>query len=114
VYGKFVVASVMRALGAEVIDAGVDRNPEDLVALLDRHGDDTAVAISTHNGQCVKYTERLMEILGQRGRQPKVFVGGKLNSIEAGASEPQDATDLLRRMGAIPCGDVEDLVADLG
>src|SRR5690348_8679905 len=70
VYGKFVVVSVLRALGAEVIDAGVDRNPEDLVALLAGQGDGAAVAISTHNGQCVKYAERLMNILGDGGLRP--------------------------------------------
>jgi methylmalonyl-CoA mutase cobalamin-binding subunit len=111
VYGKFVVASVLQALGADVIDAGVDRNPEDFVALLARQGDDVAMAISTHNGQCVKYAERLMGILGRGGLRPQVFVGGKLNSIEEGYSEPRDATDLLRRAGVVPCASVEDLVA---
>jgi hypothetical protein len=42
-----------------------------------------------------------------------VFIGGKLNSIEQGDSEPRDATDLLRQAGAIPCASVEDLVAHL-
>jgi methylmalonyl-CoA mutase cobalamin-binding subunit len=113
VYGKFVVASVLQALGAEVIDAGVDRNPEDFVALLAGQGDGAAVAISTHNGQCVTYAERLMKILSQEGLQPQVFVGGKLNSLEEGDSEPRDATGLLRRTGVVPCASVEDLVTEL-
>jgi methylmalonyl-CoA mutase cobalamin-binding subunit len=112
-FGKFVVATVLRELGAEVIDAGVDRDPEDLVALLARYDDDTALAVSTHNGQCVRYATRLMEILRQRSRRPSVFIGGKLNSIEQGDSEPRDATDLLRQAGAIPCASVEDLVVHL-
>jgi methylmalonyl-CoA mutase cobalamin-binding subunit len=111
VFGKFVVVTVLRSLGAEVIDAGVDRNAEDFVALLAGDGDDTSVAISTHNGQCVRYAEQLMAILGQRSARPQVFIGGKLNSIEEGESEPRDATDLLRRVGVLPCASVEDLVA---
>jgi methylmalonyl-CoA mutase cobalamin-binding subunit len=111
IFGKFVVASVLRALGAEVIDAGVDRNPEDLVALLESYEDDTGLAISTHNGQCVRYAERLVELLGDRDPRPQVFIGGKLNTIEDGDSEPRDATDLLRRAGVVPCATVEDLVA---
>jgi methylmalonyl-CoA mutase cobalamin-binding subunit len=111
VFGKFVVASVLRALGAEVIDAGVDRTPEDFADLLARQGEHAALAISTHNGQCVRYTERLMEILRERSPRAPVFIGGKLNSIERGDSEPRDATDLLRRAGVIPCSTVEDLVA---
>jgi methylmalonyl-CoA mutase cobalamin-binding subunit len=112
-FGKFVVAAVLRELGAEVVDAGVDRNPEDLVALLARYEDDTALAVSTHNGQCVGYAERLMEILRQSNRQPAVFIGGRLNSLEGNDSEPRDATDLLRRVGVVPCASVEDLVASL-
>ena len=113
VFGKFVVVSVLRELGAEVLDAGVDRNPEDLAALLAQAGDGTALAISTHNGQCVRYAERLMELLNERSARPTVFVGGKLNSIEDGDSEPRDATDLLRRAGVVPCARVEDLVGHL-
>lgn len=113
VFGKFVVVSVLRELGAEVLDAGVDRNPEDLAALLAQAGDEVALALSTHNGQCVRYAERLMEILDQHSPRPKVFVGGKLNSLQDGDSEPRDARDLLRRAGVIPCARVEDLVAHL-
>ena len=113
VFGKFVVVSVLRELGAEVLDAGVDRNPEDLAALLAQAGDGTALAISTHNGQCVRYAERLMEILGQQSPRPTVFVGGKLNGLQDGDSEPRDATDLLRRAGVVPCARVEDLVVHL-
>jgi hypothetical protein len=96
-----------------VIDAGVDRDPEDLVDLSDRYGDDTVLAVSTHNGQCVRYAERLMEILRQRSSRPAVFIGGKLNSIEEGDTEPRDATELLHQAGVIPCASVEDLVAHL-
>jgi methylmalonyl-CoA mutase cobalamin-binding subunit len=113
VFGKFVVASVLRALGADVTDAGVDRNPEDFAALLRHAGPDAALAISTHNGQCVHYARRMMEIVAAREPRPQVFIGGKLNSIEDGDSEPRDATELVRGTGAIPCAGVEDLVVAL-
>lgn len=113
VYGKFVVAAVLRELGAEVTDAGVDKNPEDFVALLDQVGGDPVLAISTHNGQCVAYTERLMGLLGGRDPEPLVFVGGRLNAIRDGHSEPTDATELVRGTGAVPCVSVEDLVSQL-
>ncbi|HUO71515.1 MAG TPA: hypothetical protein VMU39_12110 [Solirubrobacteraceae bacterium] len=51
---------------------------------------------------------------GRRGdSRPQVFLGGKLNTLEDGDSEPRDATDLLRTAGVIPCATVEDLVAQL-
>ncbi|MGO9955064.1 MAG: cobalamin B12-binding domain-containing protein [Solirubrobacteraceae bacterium] len=109
VYGKFVVAGVLRALGAEVVDAGVDRDPEHFAALLRQRHDRPAVAISTHNGQCVSYTSRLMTLLPAHNR-PDVFIGGKLNTIADGDSEPSDASHLLREMGAVPCSTIADLV----
>ena len=113
VYGKFVVAGVLRALGADVLDAGVDRDPEHFAELLRGRDDRPAVAISTHNGQCVSYTERLMALLGSEGRHNDVFIGGKLNAIADGDSEPHDASELLRTMGATPCPTIEDLVRHL-
>ena len=112
VYGKFVVAGVLRALGAEVVDAGVDRDPEHFAALLRQRADRPAVAISTHNGQCVSYTRQLMTLLPAHDR-PDVFIGGKLNTIADGESEPQDASSLLREMGVVPCRTIEDLAGHL-
>ena len=110
VYGKFVVAGVLRALGADVLDAGVDRDPEHFAELLRGREDRPAVAVSTHNGQCVSYTERLMTLLAAEDRRTDVFIGGKLNMIADGESEPRDASELLRAMGATPCPTIEDLV----
>jgi methylmalonyl-CoA mutase cobalamin-binding subunit len=112
VYGKFVVAGVLRALGGEVVDAGVDRDPEHFAALLSRRADRPAVAISTHNGQCVSYARQLMTLLPAHDR-PDVFIGGKLNTIADGDSEPRDASQLLREMGVIPCRTIADLAGYL-
>ena len=112
VYGKFVVAGVLRALGAEVVDAGVDRDPEHFAALLSQRADRPAVAISTHNGQCVSYARQLMTLLPAHDR-PDVFIGGKLNTIVDGDSEPRDASPLLREMGVVPCQTIEDLAGHL-
>jgi methylmalonyl-CoA mutase cobalamin-binding subunit len=112
VYGKFVVAGVLRALGAEVVDAGVDRDPEHFAALLSQRADRPAVAISTHNGQCVSYARQLMTLLPVDDR-PDVFIGGKLNTIVDGESEPREASSLLREMGVVPCHTIEDLAGHL-
>jgi methylmalonyl-CoA mutase cobalamin-binding subunit len=113
VYGKFVVAGVLRALGADVLDAGVDRDPEQIAALLQGRDDRPAIAISTHNGQCVSYTRQLMTLLESEADPTDVFIGGKLNTIADGDSEPRDASDMLRQMGAIPCPTIEHLVRAL-
>lgn len=112
-YGKFVVAAVLRALGADVLDSGVDRDPEHFANLLRARYDRPAVAISTHNGQCVSYIERLMTLLAAEDQRTDVFIGGKLNTIADTDSEPRDASDMLRTMGALPCQTIEDLVRQL-
>ena len=113
VYGKLVVAGVLRALGADVLDAGVDRDPEHFAALLRGREDRPAVAISTHNGQCVSYTRQLMTLLEADPDRGDVFIGGKINTIADGDSEPRDASEILREMGAIPCPTIGHLVRAL-
>lgn len=108
-YGVYVVARVLRALGAEVIEAGVDRDPEDLVTLLSSRPPGTALAVSTHNGQCLTYARRLVELLASN-RPATVFIGGMLNAIIPGNSEPTDASAALGRLGVVPCLGVADLV----
>jgi methylmalonyl-CoA mutase cobalamin-binding subunit len=109
-YGKFVLGGVLRELGAEVIDAGVGCDPEALVGLLDGRSETTSLAVSLHNGQCLAYSKRLMEILTASGRRTDVFVGGRLNAIFPGESEPRDAVAELREIGVVPCATVSDLV----
>jgi len=108
-YGMFVLASVLRALGAHVIEVGADQDPEDMIAQLTGRPIDAAISVSSHNGQCLTYAQRLMLILGDR-RETDVFMGGKLNAILPGESEPSDVTDRLRDIGVVPCGRVADLV----
>ena len=108
-YGLYVLGRVLGALGADVIDLGTDTDPEEIAATLRGLRDDTAVAISTHNGQCLGYGERLMSLL-PAGYQGRVFMGGRLNAIPDGRSEPEDASPLLRQMGIHPCARVADMV----
>jgi hypothetical protein len=71
------------------------------------------VAISTHNGQCVSYTRQLMTLLEADPDRGDVFIGGKINTIADGDSEPRDASEILREMGAIPCPTIGHLVRAL-
>ena len=48
-FAKFLLASALSAVGAEVIDFGINRDPEDIVkAVIETDAD--AVVITTHNG----------------------------------------------------------------
>lgn len=109
-YGMYVLERVLRALRAEVVELGVDLDPEDVAARVRGRGGRLGVAISSHNGQCLPYVRRLVALLADR-EGTEIFVGGKLNYIAPGASEPSDVTGQLREAGAVPCAQVVDLVA---
>jgi methylmalonyl-CoA mutase cobalamin-binding subunit len=119
-YGAYALKTVLEELGAIVVDAGIEREPEDLIALA-RHEcecrapDDSspgvALAVSTHNGQCLSYGRGLQELLQANGLACPVFIGGKLNAILEGDSEPSDMCGHLREIGVVPCVSVADLVA---
>lgn len=108
-YGAYAVSVVLRALGADVVDAGVEVEAEDLARLARRH-DARHVAVSAHNGQCLTYGTRLVELLQAGGYPCAVYVGGKLNAIVDGETEPSDMTARLREAGIVPCPTVADLV----
>lgn len=112
-YGKFVLAGVLGELGAEIVDAGVGRSPEELVATLREQPEATTLAVSLHNGQCIPYSQRLMDLVRESGRGNEVFIGGRLNAIFPGESEPRDATVELRKTGALPCASVTEMAASL-
>lgn len=112
-YGKFVLAGVLGELGAEIVDAGVGRSPEELVATLREQPEATTLAVSLHNGQCIPYSQRLMDLVRESGRGNEVFIGGRLNAIFPGESEPRDATAELRKTGALPCASVTEMAASL-
>ena len=57
-FGAYALVTVLRELGAEVVDLGAERNPEDVAAAVSTAGLDggphrVGVAVSTHNGQCL-------------------------------------------------------------
>jgi len=107
--GAYAAARVLRNLGAEAIEAGVELDPEEVVSLAETH-DWPVIAVSTHNGQCLDYGRRLAASLRQHGCECLTYMGGKLNAIPRGASVPMDCTAELTELGLIPCTTVADLV----
>ncbi len=72
--------------------------------------DGRAIAASTHNRQCLGYSCRLVDLLAARDCRCDVYLGGKLNAILEGDTEPSDAGGLLREIGVLPCRNVPELV----
>lgn len=97
-YGLQLVDGVLQAMGAEVLNIGVDMDPIDVLDAADE--DNTPfVGISCHNGQALDYGKQLLELASERGKKYVIFMGGKLNAILPGDAEPTEIGDMLCEMG---------------
>ncbi len=113
-YGKVLVEAVLRALGVDIVDAGVSTDP-DVLAQAAREGDADFIALSTYNGVALDYLQRLRREMEERDLDIPIFIGGKLNQIldDRSGSLPVDVSGELESAGAIVCRRVEDMIERL-
>ena len=112
-YGLLLVESVLSAMGAEVVNAGVDMDPIDMLDMADEEGI-RYIGISVHNGQALDYSHQLLDLEKERGTRHWVFMGGKMNAILPGHTEPIDVDDRLRDMGIHAQNDLLQTVSMIG
>ncbi|MGV1049557.1 MAG: cobalamin B12-binding domain-containing protein [Solirubrobacterales bacterium] len=112
-FAEFLLASALDAVGAEVIDFGINRDPEDIVkAVIETDAD--AVVITTHNGVARSFGQRLVGELGVAGaRRVPVFMGGVLNEDVDGSEIPIDVRADLNATGIETPGTIDRLVGAL-
>ena len=91
-FAEFLLSSALGAIGTEVIDFGINRDPEDIVkAVIETDAD--AVVITTHNGVARSFGRRLVsELAVAQAREVPVFMGGVLNEDVDGSEIPIDVT----------------------
>lgn len=104
-YGLNFVDGVMKYTGAEVINAGLDIAPAELLDVADEDGT-KYIGISVHNGQALDYSKQLQELAKQRGKEYVVFMGGQLNGVLGGAGDIVDVTDLVNETGVFASNDI--------
>jgi len=97
-YGLVLVEGVLNDMGAEVINGGVDMDPVDMLDLADEENT-RFIGISCHNGQALDYGRQILELAKKRRKDYWIFMGGKLNAILPGDSEPVEIGDKLIEMG---------------
>ena len=109
-FAEFLLSSTLTAVGTEVIDFGVNRDPEDIVkAVIETDAD--AVVITTHNGVARAFGQRLMKELDVAGAgEVAVFMGGVLNEDVAGSDVPIDVSTDLNANGIATPGTIDRLV----
>lgn len=97
-YGLVLVEGVLNDMGAEVINGGVDMDPVDMLDLADEENT-RFIGVSCHNGQALDYGRQILELAKKRRKDYWIFMGGKLNAILPGDSEPVEIGDKLMEMG---------------
>ncbi|MDX6625890.1 MAG: hypothetical protein QOE56_879 [Solirubrobacterales bacterium] len=109
-FAEFLLASALGAVGAEVIDFGINRDPEDIVkAVIETDAD--AVVVTTHNGVARSFGQRLISELGQaQAREVPVFMGGVLNEDVDGSEIPIDVRADLNATGIQTPGTIDRLI----
>lgn len=109
-YGLILIEHVLTEMGAAVVNGGVDTDAADMIDLADEEG--TAfIGISCHNGQALDYGRQIIELAKEREKSYFIFMGGKLNAILPGDSEPVEIGHLLQEMGIHAENDIEKTVA---
>lgn len=109
-FAEFLLASTLAAVGTEVIDFGINRDPEDIVkAVIETDAD--AVVITTHNGVARSFGQLLIsELRGAGIGGVPVFMGGVLNEDVEGSDIPIDVRGDLNQTGIETPGTIDRLV----
>ncbi|HET7417707.1 MAG TPA: cobalamin-dependent protein [Solirubrobacterales bacterium] len=112
-FAEFLLTSTLAAAGTEVIDFGINRDPEDIVkAVIETDAD--AVVLSTHNGVARTFGQHLMgEMEAAGARDVAVFMGGVLNEDVDGSEVPIDVSADLNAKGIGTPGTIDRLVEAL-
>jgi methylmalonyl-CoA mutase cobalamin-binding domain/chain len=112
-FAEFLLASTLAAVGAEVIDFGINRDPEDIVdAVVETDAD--AVVITTHNGVARSFGQLFMRGLESAGvGSLPVFMGGVLNEDIDGSGIPIDVSADLNAAGIGTPGAIDRLIETL-
>ncbi len=107
---KTVLVRALSSAGHEVIDIGVNRDPEDFVdALVTRSA--SAIVITTHNGVAFTFGHRTVDLCTERGLTPVIAMGGVLNEDMAQSASPVDVTAVLNDLGIVTPSDIADLIS---
>lgn len=111
-YGLNLVEGALKWAGAEVINGGLDIEPVDLLDIADEENA-SIIGISAHNGQALGFARQLMQLTQTRNRNYFIFMGGVLNGILPGHSEPSDVSEQINQLGIHADNDIEKTIRKL-
>jgi hypothetical protein len=108
-YGLLLIDQVWTALNAEVINCGTYMEPSFVLDAADEEGAD-AICVSVHCGQSLDYAKQLVDSARQRGRDYRICMGGMLNAMLPGNTEPVEVGDLIKELGVCASNDFEEQI----
>ena len=112
-YGLMLIDNVWSEMNADVVDCGTNMEPSFILDLtLDRVLD--AVCVSVHCGQTLDYARQLKEEEKKRGKKYNIVIGGMLNAMLPGNTEPVDVSDIVEEMGICATNDFEKQINFIG
>lgn len=109
VYGVHYVKAVLESAGADVIEAGVDSSVEYIFDMAEEEGI-RYIGISTHNGQALGIAGQVLEEEKKRDREYVAFLGGVLNTILPGHTEPSDVKNMINSKGVFADNDMIETI----
>lgn len=112
-YGLMLIDNVWSDMNAEVVDCGTNMEPSFILDLYDEEDAD-AVCVSVHCGQTLDYARQLKEEEKKRGKKYNIVIGGMLNSMLPGNTEPVDVSDIVEEMGICATNDFEKQINFIG
>ena len=113
-FAEFLLVSTLEAVGGDVVDFGINRDPEDIVKVaLETNAE--AVVVTTHNGVARSFATKLLEELDRAGiGDTDVYMGGVLNEDIDGSDIPVDVRADLAKIGVSTPVGIEDLINEIG
>ena len=109
VYGVHYTKAVLESVGAEIVEAGVDSSVRYIFDVADEE-DIKYIGISTHNGQALGIAGQVLDEMEKRGGEYVPFLGGVLNTILPGHSEPSDVKDMINKKGVFADNDLVEAI----
>lgn len=106
-YGLMLIDQVWSEMNADVVNCGSYMEASFVLDLADEEDAD-AICVSVHCGQILDYAKQLVAQEEKRGKKYKVLLGGMLNAMVPGYTEPIDVSDVVEEMGLCASNDFEE------
>ena len=107
-FAKFLLTSTFDAIGSEVIDCGINRDPEDIVKVARETAAD-AVVITTHNGVARTFGRKLVDEMAAASVDSAIYMGGVLKEDIEGSEVPIDVRADLAEVGIRTPSSIDDM-----